>query len=939
MESNDTLLTATQTSINAGEFGEFTFSGVIGDNPDTGDADDVDLYTLELAENTRVTFDIDTNNSEPFFNSILRVFDSEGNELGANDDSNRADSFIGFQSPAAGTYYVGVSGFSNFDYNPSVIGSGTNFSSIGNYDLTITTLESTTSGFTGGAKLLKDINPSDDSYGNYYYSGSNISNLTEFDGQLLFTANDGVTGNELWVSDGTADGTQLLKDINTPDSPYGDFPSSYASNFTELDGQLLFTANDDVTGRELWVSDGTRDGTQLLKDINDSPYGDFFSSYASNFTELDGQLLFTANDGVTGNELWVSDGTADGTRLLKDINTTDSPYGNYPVGSNAYNFTEFDGQLFFTANDGVTGNELWVSDGTADGTQLLKDINAPDSPYGNYPVGSNAYNFTEFDGQLFFTANDGVTGNELWVSDGTADGTQLLKDINITDSPYGNYPVGSNAYNFTEFDGQLLFTANDGVTGNELWVSDGTADGTQLLKDINITDSPYGNYPAGSNASNFTEFDGQLFFTANDGVTGNELWVSDGTVDGTQLLKDINISDGSDGDPSNLTVAGDFLFFTANDGFTGSELWISDGTAAGTQLFQDINPSVNGSNPGNLTMVGDQLLFTADDGTTGNELWTATIPDNLVTGDENNNVLNGTAGIDFINGLAGNDIIRGRRGNDLLNGGSDDDVLFGNGGDDTLNGNADNDQLFGDGGNDQLRGDSGNDQLSGGRGKDTLQGGVGDDLVEGGAGDDTAIVNDFSGIDFFDGGRGDDLIRFDPTDGRDLTILLDRGQVGDGRRGGQTFINFEAIVTGRGNDRLLGDNRGNNLNGGEGDDELQGNAGRDQLMGGLGRDILLGGRGADILEGGIGNDVLIGEGGADTFRFADDLLDGLADSDTIQDFQAQDILDVSAYVGAGGSIGANRVTSGFLRLDLSGEDTVDVFGSAIALDIAELQIQ
>ena len=135
----------------------------------------------------------------------------------------------------------------------------------------------------------------------------------------------------------------------------------------------------------------------------------------------------------------------------------------------------FDGQLFFTASDGTTGNELWVSDGTAEGTQRLVDIN----PGGS---GSNASNFTEFDGQLFFTADDGTTGSEPWVSDGTTEGTQRLVDINSFVNPYSAfYPYGSYgsyASNFTEFNGQLFFTANDGPTGNELWVSDGTAEGT-----------------------------------------------------------------------------------------------------------------------------------------------------------------------------------------------------------------------------------------------------------------------------------------------------------------------------------------------------------------------------------------------------------------------------------------------------------------------------
>ena len=941
MESNDTLLMATPTNINAGDIGEFTFNGEVGDNPDIETTDDVDLYTLELTENTRVTFDINAEDFGSSLDSYLRVFDADGNELAANDDSGSLDSFIGFQPQTAGTYYVGVSALSNTNYNTEEAGSGFDGNSTGEYDLVITTSEFVANGLVGGAQLLKDINITESQYGDYP-AGSNPYNFTEFDGQLFFTANDGITGNELWVSDGTVDGTQLLVDINTTENQYGNYPAgSNPYNFTEFDGQLFFTANDGITGNELWVSDGTVDGTQLLVDINttESQYGDYpAGSNASNFTEFDGQLFFTANDGITGNELWVSDGTIDGTQLLVDINTTESQYGDYPASSYASNFTEVDGQLFFTANDGITGNELWVSDGTVDGTQLLVDINTTESQYGDYPASSNASNFTEFDGQLFFTANDGITGNELWVSDGTVDGTQLLVDINTTESQYGDYPAGSNPYNFTEFDGQLFFTANDGITGNELWVSDGTVDGTQLLVDINTTESQYGDYPAGSNASNFTEFDGQLFFTANDGITGDELWVSDGTVDGTQLLVDINTTDSNYGGPYELTVGGDFLFFTADDGFTGTELWISDGTAEGTQLFQDINPGTDGLRPSGLTVVGDQLFFSANDGTTGNEPWVATIPDNIIAGDEDNNVLNGTRGVDLINGLGGNDIIRGRRGNDILNGGSGDDVLFGNRGNDTIGGGAGNDQIFGDKGNDDLQGGAGDDQVFGGSGDDDLRGGAGNDIVEGGGGDDTVTVSNFRGVDSFDGGAGNDIIRFDPTDGRDLTISLEQGNVGDGRRGSQSFTNFEQIIAGGGNDRILGDELANNLDGGNGNDELRGEAGQDQLAGGAGGDTLIGGQGADILTGGKGNDVLLGGGGTDTFNFTEDLLDGVADTDTIQQFQSQDILDFSAYLDAGGSIDTTRVTSKLLRVDLGGEDIVNIFGNSNALDVAQSQL-
>ena len=561
--------------------------------------------------------------------------------------------------------------------------------------------------------------------------------------------------------------------------------------------------------------------------------------------------------------------------------------------------------------------------------QLVKDINPDNSNNGYAP-----YTLTEVSGKLFFTANDGVNGRELWVSDGTADGTQLVKDINPDNSNDGLTPFN----NLIDVGGKLFFTTDDGITGRELWVSDGTADGTRLVKDINPANSSDSEGPFGPTPYSLTEVDGKLFFTADDGRTGDALWVSDGTADGTRLVKDIN--PGIDrSNIFNLTVAGDLLFFTVDDGFNGNELWVSNGTTEGTQLFQDINPGIAGSDPSDLTVVGDQLFFTADDGINGRELWAVSIPENsAIVGDKNNNVLNGTSDVDLINGLGGNDVIRGRGNNDILNGGSDNDVLFGNRGSDTIGGGAGNDRIFGDQGNDDLQGGAGDDRISGGIGNDTLQGGAGNDTVRGGAGDDTVIVNNFSGIDMFDGGAGNDVIQFDPVDGRNLTIFLDQGTVGDRNIGGQSFTSFEQIKTGRGNDRLFGNAQANQLDGGSGNDELRGEAGRDRLIGGVGRDTLLGGGGADILTGGLGNDVLIGNGGADTFRFEADLLNGVADTDAIERFQSQDSLDFSAYLEAGGSIETTRVSARLLRIELSGEDIVNVFGNSSALDAAQSQL-
>ena len=709
---------------------------------------------------------------------------------------------------------------------------------------------------TAQAILVEDINPGS-SYSNL--NGSYPSNFTEFEDQLFFTANDGETGDELWVSDLTSEGTQLLKDINPGSSEgfgSGSYPdSSFPNNFTEFEDQLFFTANDGETGDELWVSDLTSEGTQLLKDINPGSSEGFGSgsypdsSFPNNFTEFEDQLFFAANDGETGNELWVSDGTSEGTQLLKDINPNsnrnsseivdDSSY-SYPYpypypyisGSNPSNFTEFKDQLFFTADDGETGNELWVSDGTSEGTQLLKDIN-PGSSY-DFPDGSYADNFIEFKDQLFFTADDGETGNELWVSDGTSEGTQLLKDIN-PGSSY-DFPDGSYADNFIEFKDQLFFTADDGETGNELWVSDGTSEGTQLLKDIN-PGSSY-DFPDGSYADNFIEFEDQLFFTADDGENGNELWVSDGTSEGTQLLKDINpgssydFPDGSYAD--NFIEFEDQLFFTANNGENGNELWVSDGTSEGTQLLVDINPGSNYGNPESsyaygLTVINDELVFSANNGENGNELFKLSFVD----------VINITAtnGSDNLTGGGGNDLIDGLGGSDTLDGGNGNDTLLG--------GNA-RDFLLGGFGNDSLLGEDGSDTLNGGEGSDTLFGGNGDDSLVGSLGNDSLLGED--GSDTLDGDEGNDTLF---------------GGNGD-----------DSLVGGAGDDSLLGEDGSDTLDGDEGNDTLFGGNGDDSLVGGAGDDSLLGGNGRDIfvIEFENGGDTIIDfELGSDRLGIAGDL--------------------------------------------------------------------
>ncbi|QGJ71390.1 Hypothetical protein PBC10988_30950 [Planctomycetales bacterium 10988] len=404
----------------------------------------------------------------------------------------------------------------------------------------------------------------------------------EFNGSAFFRATDAATGQELWMSDGTSSGTQLVKDIN-PGT--GD---SYFYNPVNVNGTLFFRANDGVNGNELWMSDGTSSGTQLVKDID--PGAD--SSEPAFLTNVNGTLFFRAGDGNLGFELWMSDGTSAGTQLVKDINDG--------IGNSLPTYlTNIDGTLFFRANDGTNGSELWRSDGTSAGTQLVKDINPGASA-------SSPSNLINVNGTLFFRADDGVDGVELWMSDGTSAGTQLVK--NIKAGPDGSYPQ-----TMINVNGILFFAANDGVYGTELWKSDGTSSGTQLVKDI---------FPGvtSSEANFLTNVNGTLFFRASGGPYGYELWMSDGTNAGTQFVKDINPG-GDSSLPFGLTNVNGTLFFRANGGSTGHELWRSNGTSAGTQLVKDLNPEEADSSPSSLSNINNTLFFNADRGVNGRELW------------------------------------------------------------------------------------------------------------------------------------------------------------------------------------------------------------------------------------------------------------------------------------------------------------------------------
>lgn len=247
--------------------------------------------------------------------------------------------------------------------------------------------------------------------------------------------------------------------------------------------------------------------------------------------------------------------------------------------------------LFFVANDGIHGEELWSSDGTEGGTKLVKDIRKGKK-------GSTPTELKAVGSSLYFVASDGIHGRELWTSNGTSSGTRLVKDIY-------NGSIGSSPTELAASNGMIFFVCSDAIHGRELWRSDGSQSGTILLCDVKAGKSS-------SYVAEPTNHKNAIFFTAASTEHGRELWKSDGSPEGTIIVKDI-IPGSTSSEPRRLASAGDFLYF--QDDYKGAFLWKSDGTEAGTMMVKDVRKRWT-FELGHFTPVGNRLFFSAFD-----ELW------------------------------------------------------------------------------------------------------------------------------------------------------------------------------------------------------------------------------------------------------------------------------------------------------------------------------
>ncbi|AFE06968.1 flagellar hook-length control protein [Corallococcus coralloides DSM 2259] len=408
----------------------------------------------------------------------------------------------------------------------------------------------------------------------------------ELNGRLYFLSGaprpDGGTVNELWVTDGTAAGTRSLREW-LPPSTRIDLGSLRATSH-----RLFFTATTDETGRELWTSDGTREGTHLTREL--SPGQAHGMSLQAPVIALGDVVLFApSGTGTTEFDLWKSDGTEAGTVPVKDI-------AQGPASLLTTGFVRAGDTVFFGAL-GPAGDELWRTDGTAAGTWMVRDLQ---------PGLDSAFprELTAVGRTLYFAAQNDRMGHSLWKTDGTTEGTVLVAEFPRPDA-------GNHLFNLTALGDRLFFTTF--VPGGvALWRTDGTEAST---RPVMIQSSK----TFGGTSAQLIPVGHRLYMVSHDTLSGDSLWVTDGSPEGTRRL------------PSPTPLGREFirgaaaweggLAFIRTTPTGANELWMTDGTLDGT-VRQTRLPSGNANvPPTGLVPFQGALLTTAGDAWTPNAVW------------------------------------------------------------------------------------------------------------------------------------------------------------------------------------------------------------------------------------------------------------------------------------------------------------------------------
>ncbi len=459
---------------------------------------------------------------------------------------------------------------------------------------------------------------------------SSPKQLATADDWVYFMADDGARGSELWRTDGTAEGTRFVAEL-CPGS------CSVEANVIETVGNRAFLG----AGTWLWTSDGTDSGTQRL--VAPCPSCES-SSYFSHGVTFDDAVFFLSNDEVlTGSQLWRSDGTPEGTSKVMvpsaipgQIDFYGQPFSN---GS----------MLIFATYDRGGETLLWRLDEPSAEPVLITTYcdGCNSGPIGHWDLR---------DGRILFAASLPEFGFEPWVTDGTAEGTQMVADL--TPGPFSSY-----TYGLQELDG-IVYGGLASCEANCLYRTDGTAEGTRLVPEL----LPVTLFPR--DLLQLRAVGGHLYARMKHRFADlEELWVlrdhGSELIDQGQSIRFIgqmgeslaftkSSGPGSglkavDGDPSSLRTLseptagsgaqlGDALIFTRFSPVpygdlqtrTESELWISHGQALDAQpLPEPFGERPGASDPKDLLIWpespgGPSVVFRADPNlTSGSSLWRA----------------------------------------------------------------------------------------------------------------------------------------------------------------------------------------------------------------------------------------------------------------------------------------------------------------------------
>lgn len=507
---------------------------------------------------------------------------------------------------------------------------------------------------------------------------STPAGFVEFNNLMYFAASNESFGRELWISNGSTNNAYLLKDINSGKN--SGINTTFGNSSVVLNNTLYFAASNGTSAGEIWKSDGTENGTEIVTS---------FINYPISHLTLVGEDIFflTQSNGLLS--VWKSDGTEEGTQIIiGGLSITNGPSfqselndlfiftfetagwakvwrsdgteeGTFPIteemdDKNVISYIESNNELYFVFRDlSVFDNTISVgimkTDGTLENTLPIKAIHEGNSRYIDYADAIEINNklyfsfFEEAYNRLFIWESDGTESGTTKIYDENSDqyympsnlkknnsslifsgvnqsgGTSLL-DLNIndlilteikelaTDAEAPNIFSDESVYNIAQISsGKFFISAIVDRYSSKGWVSELTSESTKNITSLDNVSTIFLNNDA-------------FYFAKQTEETGSELWKSDGTENNTFLIDNINKSKYGL-DYTALAKLNDQLIFSAWDIEIGAELWEYNNNYNNLNLLKDIRPGFYGSLPRDFVNFDNELYFVANDGVHGYELW------------------------------------------------------------------------------------------------------------------------------------------------------------------------------------------------------------------------------------------------------------------------------------------------------------------------------